>query len=328
MTQLTPSSVITALLLLGCAAHASTCDQKRHADVGEFCGHGADGLYVCDPLTSYCNNQSASVSDWRCAPLVATGGNCTASEQCARHWEDGYCEKNRCKLKWVRLGESCTTDYTCMSNYCKNGVCGVPDYKTIGSACHSRGNLDDCSPGLVCRESVCTVPKPNGTACTDSEECRAKQCTDAHFCIDPYVQPVGGPCTSNTDCALGLCCAVGFAAKEYSLGVCLEPPPEMHIPCKGDSDCETAGRPGAYSCECDVKNKGWFCKRKWTMPDYTISKCEDTKGWGACEDLWIKALMDNAKAEAYYMWMGDSGSANRVALPAAVLVALSFAQPL
>eukprot|EP00727_Mastigamoeba_balamuthi_P012599 m51a1_g7962 hypothetical protein (572) ;mRNA; r:228158-230977 len=293
---------------------------KRHADVGEFCGLGHDGLYVCDPTTSYCNNQSASVSDWRCVALVAPGGDCTASRQCQRHWEGAYCsEQHRCMFAWFHLGESCNNSEMCLSGVCKNGVCSIPDYKTVGSACSSRDSRNMCATGLVCDKDICTVAKPNGTACTRDDECLSGQCY-AHMCLDEYVQPVGAPCYRDVYCALGIC------SGDFSLGVCQEPPPEMHIPCKSDSDCETAGRPGAYSCECDVKNKGWFCKRKWTMPDYTVGKCGYAKGDAACEDIYIKYMSDTVKAEAYYMWMGDSSPANRVALPAAVLAVLSFAQ--
>eukprot|EP00727_Mastigamoeba_balamuthi_P003399 m51a1_g13056 hypothetical protein (335) ;mRNA; r:1179-2324 len=322
----TPVAALLFLLLCCCAAPAgaekrwgepstSTCVRRRHAEVGAFCGLRDDGLHVCDPTASYCESNSTRVSVPTCVPLVAIGGSCTAPQQCYRHWENAHCLNGRCHLLWHRQGESCNAgDGTeeCFSFACKSGICADHDYRAVGAACSMDGLRDVCTPGLVCANKVCAVPKDNGTMCSHDYECRGK-CSNRTGCIDPYVQPVGAPCLSNDHCALGLCSmsADGF-------GVCMEPPPEMHIPCKSNEDCMVDGGSDKYSCECDVKNKGWFCKRRWSMPDYTVGKCVLASGWGACEDLYIRTTMETVRKQALYMW----SSAPRAAISVAATVAL------
>lgn len=82
-------------------------------------------------------------------------------------------------------GESCTRDYECGSLFCRKtpqvdvGQCTPKG--TAGSPCAL--NVASCVDGLICLEPgtgpICTVRKPEGTACGRGRECESGQCTDS-----------------------------------------------------------------------------------------------------------------------------------------------------
>eukprot|EP00727_Mastigamoeba_balamuthi_P004743 m51a1_g14267 hypothetical protein (440) ;mRNA; f:308178-310719 len=179
--------------------------------------------------------------------------------------------KNRCTQAYYhRLGESCKDGYNCLSGFCsKKGVVGL------------------CKPGLKCFDNVCTQPKANGTACKKNAECRGF-CSGDHVCIDPYVQPIGAPCQTASDCASGHCTLM--VEPGSTTGICLESPPSEHIPCRTSEDClpdsndSTTGEVVEYSCMCNADRHGFYCRKTVDKPDYSapIANWFDVPEFSSC----------------------------------------------
>eukprot|EP00727_Mastigamoeba_balamuthi_P004742 m51a1_g14266 hypothetical protein (330) ;mRNA; f:306534-307671 len=318
------ASVVALLLLLSAAAlagapkskrwgepSATSCMAKHREDVGDECGIKSDGDHICNPTTSFCNMTTNYVGT--CVPLVPTWGNCTDSNQCDQHWLSATCERGYCHSPKGSIGDLCLYSSSCMSDYCSPAMrCAEHPYLAEGGNCSGFGSV--CEPGLQCVNDICIKGKGNGTECTKSEECRGF-CTPNGVCIDKFVQPTGAPCIGETFCKTGLCSFTTEDRRHNRTGVCLDPPPKMRIACQDSSDCNPSGIRD-YSCQCDVELQGWYCKRNWEEPDYEMEKCVQKKGWGKCEELFIKKLRHQTEDQAFYTW----SAAPAAALPAAALV--------
>ncbi len=176
---------------------------EQRCENGEL-GSACDGSYQCEPEL-YC---SASI----CSPLLASGADCTSSEQCQGN---ELCigagnPMPRCQLA-DSIGASCdggcTQGLSCKDNLCVEPPrevgdvcdqdCGSLDLQCMNEQCIARAGLDDncrsdgalCTIGLICEEEICSNTSSG--------------CTGPTVCIEPA--GIGELCASHTHCASGYC---------------------------------------------------------------------------------------------------------------------------
>eukprot|EP00727_Mastigamoeba_balamuthi_P008965 m51a1_g4691 hypothetical protein (333) ;mRNA; f:194947-196364 len=322
------SRVAAALALLACAEALGPRGSPRGADLaipgcmqrhregpGGLCGIAGDGAHVCDPARGWCSVAALSYTG-TCVALGPAGSPCQRAEQCQRFWEGARCEGGNCTGPAPRVGEACVGDSDCRTGHCSQlKVCAAPEYSTAGENCSLDGSLGLCHPGLQCVDDACVQPKANGTFCSADEECRGF-CSENRVCIEQYVQPTGAPCRDDSHCQSGICLWEPSDPRNTS-GVCRDPPPEVPIRCRTSGDCPTAYGARAYACECDVERQGWYCRRRWTQPDYGLLVCLQSRGAAECEQMAIDAARQALEGATF----DTASAAGASAVPAALLAA-------
>jgi len=191
-------------------------DTKASVDAGRVKYDGALAASCLAKVDGQCSSltDGGAAGDAECSAifvgLVADGGECSSSQDCAT--KDSICSipqgamlgkceapakegepcpnfncveglvcdfgaMNSTCIKPVADGQMCTSDFSCISEYCDTaaGTCAQP--KPVGS---------DCSSPQACKDSYCdfqtskcTALKADGEACMFFDECKSGDCDQA-----------------------------------------------------------------------------------------------------------------------------------------------------
>lgn len=276
--------------------------------LGEACTDGTQctgGLCAPTPAGTVCSQV--------CDPMRPTVG-CPPGFYCGS--EPGSCE-GFCvagSLATAPLETSCNADTECDSGLCRDPGDGR---RRCLDPC--RGDRGDCLDGDVCvaADGACAVcidatsfggPRGLGEVCERDDQCRSARCLlrdgvgecvsdcasgtacregfvcAAGSCILQRDQPIGGPCLSSDDCALGAVCATqgdrrwctatcttstpcptGFEC--LSAGgqmICAPDGGLIGDGCASDAECSSAMcRDGACTAPCDAEERcgpGFLCE--------------------------------------------------------------------
>ena len=305
----------------GCFPEAEICDgldndcndrvDETCSALGEPCGDGSEcagGLCAATPAGSVCSQP--------CDPM-RPGFGCPPRFYCASQPGscDGFCVPGALGL--MPLETPCSADTECESGLCRDpgdglrrcldpcrgdrgdcldgevcvgtdGACSVCiDAGRFGSA---RGLGEICSEDAQCRSNVCVVREGVGECATP---CGAgNRCGEGFACIEGNCllereQPVGSPCTSSADCALGAVCAaqgerrwctancsadapcpLGFSCVDVGAMICAPVGGLTGEPCGSDMECSTGlCREGACTSPCSSEDRcgpGFLCR---ALPD-------------------------------------------------------------
>ena len=128
-----------------------------------------------------------------CQPLVAQGGMCTSSSQCAK---DLFCDTSQTTPTCTALhdgGQRCTSNQSCKSNQCNPGTCSnstsscYTDAQCYGR-CQNGGGF--CTQDSNCGEGTCS--NSTTTFCTSDLNCNLGSAGS-------------GTCVFTNHCQLGTC---------------------------------------------------------------------------------------------------------------------------
>ncbi len=301
----------------GCFPRPETCDgldndcnemvDETCLALGEPCSVGTEcvgGLCAGTPAGSVCSQT--------CDPMRPTFG-CPPSFYCASEpgFCDGFCVPGT--VGTAPLETTCAADTECGSGLCRDPGDGR---RRCLDPC--RGDRGDCLDGDVCvaSDGACSVcieagafgsPRGLGEVCMDDTQCRSGLCVvrdgvgecaepcaggtrcDAGFaCVDGTCllareQPVGGPCVTSADCALGAVCAaqgerrwctatcsaeapcpIGFQCVDVGTMICAPVGGLLGEPCSNDAECSTAMcRDGSCTLPCSSETRcgpGFLCE--------------------------------------------------------------------
>jgi len=221
------------------------------------------------------------------------------------------------------LGENCTTNANCKSNYCKNGKCANKSNEydacdsnndcVSGLSCnngkcwkiHAEGGScnsgTDCSAGLICMNNVCAKPRNEYEACNSDNECAGTLTCKNNKCWQ--VHALGGSCANGSDCSTGLICydnKCDLPHDEY--GVCRDNSDcASGLLCKDNKCWKIHGEGGSCNNGTDC-NSGLICYDNKCAPlrkeyescgmneDCASGTCKSNKCWmihnegGSCAD--------------------------------------------
>jgi len=211
------------------------------------CVHYEDSTYYLQS----CSNRTDSLT--YCSPTPAENGY------------DSFCQAPpiaREGLAWP--GEKCTTNSTCITNYCSeaNGLCVGAG---LGGSCESNA---ECGAGLFCTGSQCTQQRALGQTCTTDFDCaNSLGCNKTSLfygvCLQYFSVPVGGrisDCNGNSTsylCTSGTCLQQSF----NGAGICIKPiTSTSQIPqyCQSDQTCvgTSTGQSFQSACQCGINPTG------------------------------------------------------------------------
>lgn len=187
------------LVMIGCADKGDSCSVGIHG--GDSCGPGlrcsaepgGTGVCGCSGYSQVlregddCENDDCE----RCRPDLV----CGASFSCVQPHQQPS-------------GAACVLDDECqLGLLCNEERCEAPGVRGEGAPCTQQAN---CAPGLRCNlaldPSVCRAPI-EGELCRTVEDCAAgSTCNYGYVPAECHpVQPAGGFCGHNTDCASSVC---------------------------------------------------------------------------------------------------------------------------
>jgi hypothetical protein len=162
----------------------SVCTLPCHAD-GD-CGAGPTGstcaLQNSVGYEAVCG--SGSVTDGLCLPLCEEDSDCGAGANCV----SGVCRPRASGL--TPIGGSCTTAAECASAICEGQGCGPgagvcadplrPCLDDVREYCSCDGRTlfgsSGCPGGRYLHEGACESLMPNGSACSNHDECESGTC--------------------------------------------------------------------------------------------------------------------------------------------------------
>jgi hypothetical protein len=270
-----------------------SCRNGSCVDTG-FCA--ADG--TC-PGTMKCDSRSTCVSG------TSGGTACTKNETCTT----GFCDLRSgvCVPTWTcdARGPACGAGWTCDSRgICVPAPCSATQTCQQGCYC-DRGNCvetgmcqkdSDCTPlNLVCDTTrrTCVPPTlPPPTGCTTDAQCPSGQTCCDGACKAPRTPEPQLTCSSNGQCAGGLCqvdargaglchractassqCGTGDICT--SAGFCFKNPAPSPQQCVFNKDCATTGDTcinGVCHAACTTAggcaNPADFCDQGICQPDW------------------------------------------------------------
>ena len=138
--------------------------------------------------------------DYRCIEVTSTVkvGGCPAGMYCPSYTSvssynqsldflDTYCEQNPYQepvdlctdpsyFESQSVGEECCIDQNCASSKCSNLKC---EGLSSGTSC---SNSSACSPGLYCKNGLCSKALPGASQCEDDQECEIGYGCNNGFC--------------------------------------------------------------------------------------------------------------------------------------------------
>ena len=227
----------------------------------EICG--GEGAGCADNQDTSCAGSNVCVNG-TCQPPQDSGRSCQENKDCS----SSVCIDMSCQEEASSIGQACDTgeDSDCESGYScgTDGICGGN-----GAACS--GNADSyCESPRVCALGVCVQLQPNGSLCSEPEDC----CCQGR-CIEGTCSPpsqVDGPCQEPDDCVGAISCAqsgtcggVGAGCNSSIVcspslfchnGHCSWPLPDGAV-CDNDSDCSSGA---CIESKClPPSNKGGKC---------------------------------------------------------------------
>lgn len=243
---------------------------KASGDDGT-CG-GAKGATDGSP----CEEDEACTSG-HCIDGVCCNRECNAAEACSEALKVSGADGSCGEAKTAIAGADCTSEETCTSGYCVDGVCCNTRCDELCEACTAglKGSGDDGRCGVIeagtdpeneCDDDGAATCRQNGWcdgrgACDlyADGECQAEVCDDARDCASGFC--VDGVCC---DSACDGECEACVASKKGGGkdGVC-GPAPEGTDPdgeCKNQASCED--KPlcdGAGRCRCMAADTGPTC---------------------------------------------------------------------
>jgi streptogramin lyase len=136
------------------------------------------------------------------------------------------CTDTVCSASTAPNGTACSDSNACTrTDTCQAGVClgANPVTCTASDQCHVAGV---CAPAT----GICSnPPRPNGTACNDSNACTGTDTCQAGACVgaNPVVCAAAGPCRAPGTCS-------------PATGVCSNPPGPDGTPCSDGNACTQA----------------------------------------------------------------------------------------
>ena len=160
------------------------CQSRSSACNASGMGAAVSGRPLCQALSGGCTGTTAPAY----APVArgtdpfneCNGLGCDGSGQCA-----------------TKLGGACTSNSSCSSNYCVDGVC-------CNSACN--GSCMACNTALTGQANgscaLVTGTQPDPGTCSGSTGCNGSNCTCTQGSCK---EATGGSCSTGTDCATGIC---------------------------------------------------------------------------------------------------------------------------
>lgn len=104
-------------------------------------------------------------------------------------------------------GESCPED---VAWSCADG------FECAGGTCEARGGLGDpciCNESLDCVNDVCSVPPPEGSACTMFYDCASASCVDG---VCGPMPAAGDPCSADGTCPYDMLCDENNTCRPYA----------------------------------------------------------------------------------------------------------------
>jgi len=133
------------------AAEGQACIGERNGESSSWSGNPQN-----DQIT-LCDSKAGLICDGTCKKPAAVGGSCGSTHDCA---EGGYCKSGTCAAR-LATGATCT------------------------------GYLDECNAEAYCvsASKTCEPRRPDGEACTDSNQCLSDYCSDGKC---KYNAGVGG----------------------------------------------------------------------------------------------------------------------------------------
>jgi hypothetical protein len=268
--------------------------------------------WACSSYT--CGNNTAGV----CSLLVNNTyylNACSSGYQC--NLASSLCEAIPVELSGP--GESCKTNSTCTSSYCKSSVCVGA---STGQSC--QGDIS-CNPGLYCRESVCVAQLAIGKSgcasdyqCVNDAFCDGGTCT-SYFSIDNYESVDSCLTYANWRCSSGACynTAQGPACTP-ALPTFSSPP----IKCGSASDCISTADPQlgfrySSNCSCsytatpssycevlpgDAVYQGLILNLQSWLSSSSVSKCNTSRRFAltCISDVWSEG--ESLELQYYWMW--------------------------
>lgn len=187
-----------------------------HPDKARTCLNGITGS--CDRLALNRSNNTLAC-DETFEGTVAAGGQCAIDEECqSASCDVPACPDACCQGTCVgdapparpRLGESCAETTACVDSFCDATTLTCAAYRPNGEACTS---TNQCAAG-ACTNQICTALPKTGEACipsqTTSNVCRdlGDTCSaTSNTCVAYGL--TGDPCTAATDCSPIYWCGAG-----------------------------------------------------------------------------------------------------------------------
>lgn len=220
----------------------SGCDALRTATGtlpdGAACGSDAQ----CQG--GECSKPSGSGGCGKCTQRIPIGGACTSGSACAYPSTCASKGTSRVCAEPLGEGEVCYDPKAPASSPadCAVGLrCNPSNNTSSPTTCAKRGgsgatcqSLIDCQDGLACVGGKCAPRLPNGSACTNTNECAAGACVNGK-CTPYQFVAAGAACGNEKRCRRGKCSGL-------TTGVCIDP-----IAIGGSCSPETTR--GAPSCE-------------------------------------------------------------------------------
>lgn len=267
--------------------------------LGEACEDSAvcvGGLCAATPAGTVCTQA--------CDPMRPTIG-CPPSFYCASTAGscDGFCVPGT--LAAAPLETLCSADTECASGLCRDPGDGR---RRCLDPC--RGDRGDCLDGDVCvaADGACSVcidagtftgPRGLGEVCMNDAECRSGLCVlrdgvgecatpcgagcgEGFACVNGSClvqrdQPVGGPCLSSDDCALGAVCAAQGDSR-WCTAICSEDAPcplgFQCVPAGDNMICAPVGGLVGEACMADAECSTGMCRDgACTLPCSSELRC-------------------------------------------------------
>jgi hypothetical protein len=185
---------------------------------------------------------------------------CNSDNNCANGYCLGYDEGSYC-------GKNCTSDSSCAENYYCYDMSGGTDQcvATNGHCGQTGANIPVgyfCYGSETCEDGMCVALPDDAYCsqdCTKDSQCPGWMKCIADLCLVGGSTPVGGNCTSHTDCSSGMCLGISDSAAICTLS-CVE-----SSDCPSDFVCSMGycmeGGSKVYGDECsyDMECKSGEC---------------------------------------------------------------------
>ncbi|XP_003375404.1 squash family serine protease inhibitor [Trichinella spiralis] len=149
--------------------------------------------------------------------------NCELHSDCDHY---SICKKSQCRLAQPYEKKCLNDDHCELGDYCKLEICW-----NVMSECRVH---EDCDEQYLCHNGACRQAEPNGEECFNENDCKTNEMCYGELCwkvatlsicksdadCDAYSvcqrnacilhQPVGNPCTSDSQCPKGDSCKYGI----------------------------------------------------------------------------------------------------------------------